>query len=434
MQILDIHLHSKYSRACSKQLDLEHIEQWCRIKGIDLIGTSDFTHPAWFKEIQNKLEPQGNGLFRLKSPELQKRARLESEMQPLNSNQDPQFLLTTELSCIYSQGGKVRRNHILVCFPEISHVAKLIKSLEARGAKLASDGRPILGISSRDIAAMCLDISEQALIIPAHAWTPWFAVFGSKSGFDSVEECFQDYSQYIYALETGLSSDPAMNWRLSKNDKYTLISNSDAHSLENLGREANVLDLKTVSYGEIFDAIKTHDNKRFVSTIEFFPEEGKYHMDGCASCGFACEPEESKRLNERCPTCGKKITIGVYHRVASLADQPMGRAPEGKIPFKSIVPLAEILAESLGVRKGTKKVQAAYRQLINGVGSEFHILLDAPLEAIAQQSSAFIAEGIKRVREGTLHIKPGYDGVYGQIKIFTDEERAGTPRKQSSLF
>lgn len=433
MQILDIHLHSKYSRACSKQLDLEHIEQWCRIKGIDIVGTSDFTHPAWFKEIGKKLEPLGNGLFQLHSPDLQKQARLDTGMNPGRESKQPLFLLSTEVSCIYSQGGKVRRTHLLVCFPEIQQVAKFIKSLEARGAKLASDGRPILGISSRDIAAMCLEISEQALIIPAHAWTPWFAVFGSKSGFDSVEDCFQDYSQYIYALETGLSSDPAMNWRLSKNDRYTLISNSDAHSLENLGREANVLDLKTVSYGEIFDAIKTRDKKRFVGTIEFFPEEGKYHLDGHAACAFVCEPEESVRLNGRCPKCGKALTIGVYNRVASLADHPAGRKPENEIPFRSIVPLTEILAETLGVKKGTKKVKDAYAKLINGIGNEFFILLDAPIDDIARQSSPLVAEGVKRIREGRVRIKPGYDGIYGEITLFSEEERAGGA-KQGSLF
>lgn len=436
MQIFDFHLHSKYSRACSKQLDLEHIQAWCGIKGIDIIGTSDFTHPAWNKELQKKLQPIGNGLFRLRPSEEVKRAALEVGFAPPPdaSRPEPVFFLSTEVSCIYSEGGKVRRIHILVAFPELEHVQAFIKALEKRGGKLTSDGRPILGMTAKDIAAMAIDICEQAILVPAHAWTPWFAIFGSKSGFDSVEECFGEYAKYIYALETGLSSDPSMNWRLSQNDKYLLVSNSDAHSLENLGREANVLNLDTVSYDSIYKTLKNHDVGRFAYTIEFFPEEGKYHLDGHAPCGFSCEPEETKRLDGRCPKCGKRLTVGVYHRVAELADRAAGGKPASAVPFKSIVPLAEILADAIGAKKATKKVQTVYRDLITKVGHEFHILLDAPIEIIAAAAGPVVAEGIRRMRAGQLTIAPGYDGIYGRVSVFSEKERGADKKAQARLF
>lgn len=434
MMIADFHLHSKYSRACSKQLDLEHIEYWSQIKGIDVVATSDFTHPAWIKEIESKLQPLGNGLFKLHSPEQSKQVR-QSSLYQLKQPRDVQFILGTEISCIYSQGGKVRRVHLLVLFPELEHGKKFIKALEHRDAKLKSDGRPILGISALDILKMSLEISEKALVIPAHAWTPWFSVFGSKSGFDSVEECFGDDAKYIYALETGLSSDPLMNWRLSKNDKYTLISNSDAHSLDNLGREANVFGFDAASYDAIFNAIKTHDIDHFKFTIEFFPEEGKYHLDGHAACEFFCEPEETKRLQGRCPKCRRLLTVGVHHRVAALADQPLGREPQKKIPYKSIIPLTEIIADVLQVSKKSKKVEQAYRQIINGVGDEFYTLLDAPIETIAKVSHhPLIPEGIRRMREGKVHIRPGYDGLYGIISLFEEKERERTSALQTTLL
>jgi DNA helicase II / ATP-dependent DNA helicase PcrA len=433
MHVADFHLHSKYSRACSKQLDFEHIEHWCQIKGIDIVATSDFTHPAWIKEIETKLVPAGNGLFTLNSPETSKKVLQTSEYK-VKGARPVHFILGTEISCIYSQGGKVRRVHLLVLFSEISHVKKFIKALEDRDGKLKSDGRPILGMSALDILKIALEISEYALVIPAHAWTPWFSVFGSKSGFDSVEECFGDYAKYIYALETGLSSDPLMNWRLSKNDKYTLVSNSDAHSLDNLGREANVFDFAAPSYQAVFDALKTHDVDQFKFTIEFFPQEGKYHLDGHAPCEFCCEPEETKKLQGRCPKCRRLLTVGVHHRIADLADAPLGREPKNKIPYKNIIPLSEIIADVLGVSKKSKKVEQAYRQVINGVGNEFYALLDAPIEAIAKAAShPLIAEGIKRMRAGKVNIRPGYDGLYGIISLF-DEKEKGKGAKQGSLL
>lgn len=436
MQIFDFHLHSKYSRACSKQLDLEHISHWCGIKGIDIVGTSDFTHPAWHKEIASKLEPLGNGLYALRTSDESKAVAAASGFRPApGANQSaPFFFLSTEISCIYSQGGSVRRIHLLLAFPEMAHVVAFIKALEKRGAKLASDGRPILGISAKDIAAMALEISEKALIVPAHSWTPWFAIFGSKSGFDSVEECFGEYSKYIYALETGLSSDPAMNWRLSQNDRFVMVSNSDAHSLENLGREANVLNLDTVSYDAIYETLKNHDVGRFAYTIEFFPEEGKYHLDGHAACAFSCEPEETKRLNGLCPKCGKRLTVGVYHRVSTLADRPLGEKPANGIPYKSIVPLQEIIADALGAKKNTKKVQALYQVVINRVGHEFFTLLEAPIEAVQAAAGSLVAEGIRRMREGKITVKPGYDGVYGTVSVFSEKERENGVAKQDRLF
>lgn len=432
MQIADFHLHSKYSRACSKQLDLEHIEHWCQIKGIDIVATSDFTHPAWIKEIESKLQPSGNGLFTLRAPETSKVVRAASEYRVANAR-PVQFILGTEISCIYSQGGQVRRVHLLVLFPELAHAKSFIAALEKRDAKLKSDGRPILGISAHDILEMALEISEQALVIPAHAWTPWFSVFGSKSGFDSIEDCFGEDSRYIYALETGLSSDPLMNWRLSKNDKYTLISNSDAHSLDNLGREANVFDFAAPSYQAIFDAIRAHDIDHFKYTIEFFPEEGKYHMDGHAACEFFCTPEETKKHDGRCPKCRRLLTVGVHHRVAALADHPLGREPKNKIPYRNIIPLCEIIADALQISKKSKKVERAYRSIINAVGNEFYTLLDAPIEDIAKAAThPLIAEGIRRMREGKVHIRPGYDGIYGAISLFSEKERPKV--SQSALF
>lgn len=422
MQITDFHIHSKYARACSKQLELEQIELWCQIKGIDIVACGDFTHPAWFKEIERKLEPLGNGFFRLHSPEQSALVRKESEIQ-VKQPREVFFTLGTEISCIYSQGGQVRRIHLLVIFPEMEHVKRFNQELTKRGAKLAADGRPILGMSTKLVAEIALSICEEVLLIPAHVWTPWFAIFGSKSGFDSVEECFEELSDYIYALETGLSSDPKMNWTLSQNDKYTLVSNSDAHSLDNLGREANVLDLPEVSYNQLFQTIKEGDPKRFKHTIEFYPEEGKYHLDGHRDCDFACMPEETKRLKERCPKCGRLLTVGVHHRISDLADKPLGREKDPKIPFKSIIPLQEIISDIIGVGKKSKKVFGIYKDLINQVGNEFYTLLDAPIEQIAQASTPMIAEGVKRMRDGAVELDPGFDGRYGVIRLFSDEER-----------
>lgn len=341
------------------------------------------------------------------------------------------FLLTVEISSIYSKGGKTRRIHNLIFSPSIETAEKINAALGWQG-NLKSDGRPILGLGAKEIAKIVLDIDERCMIVCAHAWTPWFSVFGSMSGFDSIEECFDEYAKYIYAIETGLSSDPAMNWRLSKLDSIALISNSDSHSLQRIGREANVFDTE-LSYDGIVVAIKSHDPKKFLFTVEFYPEEGKYHYDGHRLCNYSSAPEETKKLNKLCPICGKPVTVGVMYRVEELADRPAGVKPDGAIPFKSLVPLDEIIAESFGMGVAAKKVKEGYKDLIEKVGSEFAVLVDTGKSDLERATTPEIVEGIMRVREGRLHIEPGYDGEYGKVKIFEEGERiASTP--QAPLF
>lgn len=404
-QIADLHIHSKYSRACSQDLTLEKIDEWCQIKGIDIVATGDFTHPAWFNEIKNKLESLGTGLFKLK-----------------NDSKGTKFILGTEISCIYKQGDKCRRIHINIFFPEISDVEKFNEYLEKGGYNLKSDGRPILGMSAIELIKIILNINKKALIIPAHAWTPWFSIFGSKSGFDSIEECFGEYTKNIFAIETGLSSDPPMNWRLSALDKITLVSNSDAHSLPNLGREANVFDFSESTYEEIYNVLKNQDKKKFLYTIEFHPEEGKYHVDGHAACKISLEPKETKKNKGLCPICKKPLTIGVLHRVDDLADREVGEL-DNHIPFKNIVPLSEIIAEAFDVGKNSKKVQEEYFNMIKKGKNELVILLDLSIEELKKIGQGEVVEGIKRVREGKLFVEPGYDGIYGIVKIFNGKER-----------
>jgi uncharacterized protein (TIGR00375 family) len=399
----DFHIHSKYSRATSKDMNLEELDKWAKIKGIKVISAGDFTHPIWFKELETKLEPAEEGLYRLKK-----------------TNFETRFILTTEISCVYSKKGKVRKIHVLIFSPSLDVVRKINVQLGLRG-NLKADGRPILGLDVKDLAAIVLEASDQCLVVPAHAWTPWFSIFGSKSGFDSIEECFEDYSKFIFAIETGLSSDPAMNWRLSALDRVTLISNSDSHSAKKIGREANVFDTN-LSYFSIVNAIKNKNNKEFLYTIEFFPEEGKYHYDGHRLCGISMSPKESKKHNNVCPVCGKSLVIGVLNRVDELADRPEGFVPQNHIPYKSLVPLEEIIADALGVLPASKQVMFYYKKLIDVFGSEFNVLLDEKIEEIKHVSTPKIGEGIKRVRDGKVKIVPGYDGVYGKIKIFDDTE------------
>jgi uncharacterized protein (TIGR00375 family) len=410
----DFHIHSKFARATSKDMNLENLDTWAKIKGIKVISTGDFTHPAWFKELQEKLEPAEPGLYKLKG-----------------SESGTRFILTTEISCIYSEKGGVRKVHLLLFAPSLEAVEKINARLGVIG-NLKSDGRPIIGINSKEVAKIALDAHEDCMIIPAHAWTPWFAVFGSKSGFNSLEECFDEYTKYIYGIETGLSSDPAMNWRLSQLDTIAFISNSDSHSLAKIGREANVFDTD-VSYKAIAEAIKKKDPAKFLFTVEFFPEEGKYHYDGHRLCGVSMKPEESKQQKNVCPKCGKPLTIGVLNRVAELADREEGFRPEGAIPFKSLIPLEEIIADSLGVGVASKRVRGEYEKLIAKVGSEFNILLDAEENVLQSATLPEIAEGIVRVRKGKVQIDPGYDGEYGKIKIFEEGEQHQTV-PQKSLF
>jgi len=400
--VADLHIHSKYSRATSKEMNLESLDKWAKIKGIKVMATGDFTHPAWFQEIKNKLEAAEPGLYKLKGSETGTR-----------------FLLSVEISSIYSQGGKTRRVHNLILAPSMEVAEKINIALSWQG-NIKSDGRPILGISSMDLAKLVFGISEEAVIIPAHAWTPWFSVFGSMSGFDTIEECFGEYSDKIFAIETGLSSDPAMNWRLSELDNISLISNSDSHSAEKIGREANVFDTE-LSFAGIVDAIKSRDLKKFLYTIEFFPEEGKYHYDGHRLCGIVLSPEETKKKNKICPQCGKPLTVGVMYRVNELADRPNNFVSKTRVPFKKIVPLSEIIKEIFGVASITKKVKAEYERLIDVFGTELTILIDVPIEEIKSHGFNELADAIDRVRNGNISIQPGYDGEYGKVSIFENK-------------
>lgn len=413
--IADFHIHSKYSRAVSPLMDLGNLDNWARIKGLKVLGTGDFTHPKWFYEIKKELEPAEPGLFKLG-----------------NSDSGTRFILTSEISCIYSKGGKVRKIHIIVFAPSIETVEKINLKLSQIG-NLKADGRPILGLDAKELTKIVLEVDENCLVVPAHAWTPWFSVFGSKSGFDSLEECFEEYTKHIYAIETGLSSDPAMNWRLSQLDKVTLISNSDAHSLAKIGREANVFDAE-LSYNGIAEALKTKNKNKFLYTIEFFPEEGKYHYDGHRLCNLSLTPQQSKKYNNICPRCGKPLVIGVLNRVEELADRPEGFVPKNAIPFKSLIPLNEVIAESLGVSVISKEVTKYYNNLIKNLGSELKILLELTEEEIKKESSPKIANGVIKVRGRKVSIEPGYDGVYGKIKIFSEGNNKKVANEQKTLF
>ena len=435
----DFHIHSHYSRATSKDMNIEELDRWARIKGIDVLGTGDFTHPRWFMELQDKLEPAEPGLFKLKNMPKEGQTLLGGSDPPLATNSQTRFILTVEISSIYSQGGKVRRIHNIIFAPSFQAVAKINLRLGEVG-NLRADGRPILGLPAKELLKIILDVSEDCMLVPAHAWTPWFSVFGSKSGFDSIEECFEEMSEHIYAIETGLSSDPAMNWRLSALDNITLISNSDCHSARRIGREANIFEGTELNYKNIIDAIKysRRDSSKLdiklVETVEFFPEEGKYHYDGHRACDVSLHPKESKKINEVCPKCGSPLTVGVLSRVEELADREDGYRPKNATPFRSLVPLDEIIAEALGL-KGTKSksVLKVYNNLIDEFGSEFNILFNTPEKELESASSSEVSEAMRRVRAGELYIEPGYDGEYGVVKIFKDGERR--PRKeQVSLF
>ncbi len=415
--IVDWHIHSRYSRACSKQLELPVIDEWCERKGIDVVATGDWTHPEWFEHIKNTLEEKRQGIYQLKG------------------GGKREFMLVQELSQIYKKGDKTRRVHNLVFSPSIETCEKVIAEFERRGFNLKADGRPILGIDSEDLYKLLKEIDEKIIIIPAHAWTPWYAIFGSKSGFDSIEECFGEMSQYIYAIETGLSSDPKMNWQLSSLDDVLLVSNSDAHSPRNLGREANVFEFdEPPTYNEFVRVLKEKDTSKFKYTIEFYPEEGKYHFDGCSDCKFSCDPKESVSHQLKCPNCSRLLTLGVHHRVEQLSDRDSDSVSSRKVPFKSIVPLAEIIAESFGLKSSTgKKVVSEYMSLTSSVANEFTLLLDTDLKDIASAvSEQAIVEGIRRMREGELTIEPGYDGLYGRVSIFGND--GPCKPKQSSLL
>ncbi|MBU4148787.1 MAG: endonuclease Q family protein [Candidatus Omnitrophica bacterium] len=407
--IADFHIHSKYSRATSPQMEVKTLSEFAKLKGISLLGTGDFTHHLWLEELKDTLKDSGNGFF---------------EHNGVN------FILTAEISSIYSKAGRVRKIHNVIFAPSFKVVDKINDVLSGYG-NLASDGRPIIGIDAKDLAEVLFGICKDIFLVPGHIWTPWFSLFGSKSGFDAIEECFEEYSKDIYALETGLSSDPGMNWRLSKLDRFSLISNSDSHSPRKIGREANIFDTE-MSYKAVTDALKTKDIKRFLSTIEFFPEEGKYHFDGHRNCKSCLSPDETRKSKKICPVCGKPITVGVMNRVDELADRPEGFEPENRIPYQKMIPLAEIISYVLGVGEGSKAVDAEYKAIVPRLGTELEVLTQVREDELLKKAPLKIAKAIINVRKGNVNILPGYDGEYGKIEILKKEETAG--EKQMDLF
>jgi DNA helicase-2/ATP-dependent DNA helicase PcrA len=415
--IADLHIHSHFSRATSRDLDFEHLALWAQLKGVQIVGTGDIAHPGWLAEMKRKLEPAEEGLFRLKD----EYTRTVVGDVPPACQGEVRFLLAGEVSNIYKRGGQVRKVHHILFMPSLAAVERLQAALEKIG-NIRADGRPILGLDSRDLLEIVLETDPRGYLIPAHIWTPWFAVLGSKSGFDSIEECFGELTPHIFALETGLSSDPPMNWRVSSLDRFTLVSNSDAHSPPKLAREATVFYTEP-SYDALFAALKSGDPNTFGGTLEFFPEEGKYHCDGHRNCAIRWEPEETAAHQGRCPVCGKDVTAGVLNRVASLADRAPGEHPARTHPYVNLIPLPEILGEVLGVGAGARKVQQAYQSLLGKLGPELTILQDLPLVEIAQAGGELLAEGIRRMRSGELSIAAGYDGEYGVIKLFEQQER-----------
>ena len=418
--IADLQIHSKYSRACSQDLNPKNIGHWADKKGVAVIGTGDFTHPKWLLELKEALVETKPGLFQLR-----------------DKSASAFFMLTAEVSSIYKQGEKVRRVHNMLFAPNFEAVDRIISGLEKTGANLKADGRPIMGVHCDDLVKIVKEASPEAEVIPAHAWTPHFGLFGSLSGFDSVEEAFAGQARHIFAIETGLSSDPKMNWQISGLDKYSLVSNSDAHSLRKIGREANAFEIAEgkLSYAEIFRIIREKNPEEFLFTIEFFPEEGKYHLDGHRDCKFSCMPSQTKKLKGICPVCGKKLLVGVLNRVDQLGDREFGFVPPRAVPFKNVIPLEEIIADVFVVGTASKKVSAMYEQMVSK-HTEFEILLDLDEDKIVQISTQEIAKAVIRVREGNVHIEGGYDGVFGKIHIFDGAERGRLLKKpdQNPLF
>lgn len=415
----DLHIHSRYSRACSQSLNVPNLVEWAKLKGIDVLGTSDFLHPLWFTELKSQLKEDGSGFL-------------------TNNSSDVKFVLTVEVASIYSHKGAVRRIHNLIMLPSFESAEKLQKALFSKRANLSSDGRPIVGISSKDLLRMCLEIDKSVLFIPAHAWTPWFGIFGSQSGYDSLEDCFEDLTEYIYAIETGLSSDPAMNWRIKELDNRSIISCSDAHSLPNLGREATVFggSLESGFLGMLGD-LKA---QKIAGTIEFYPEEGKYHYTGHRNCNVKYSPEETKAKGTKCPVCGRGLTVGVMERVEELATRGIITSEQfpSRPGFRKLVPLLQIIAEAFSTAPTTQKVISEYKKLTGGLGSEIKILTKVDIGEIAKISGPKVAEGVDKVRQGDLVIDPGYDGVYGVVKIWDHGAESGagleTKAPQLGLF
>lgn len=412
--VADLHIHSRFSRACSQQLNIPNLVEWAKLKGINLLGTGDFLHPLWLTELKHQLKEDGSGFLHHDSSGIK-------------------FLLTVEIASIYSHKGKGRRIHNLVFMPSFEAAEKFQKALLARRATLASDGRPIVGIPSKELLQMALEVHEKALFIPAHAWTPWFGIFGSESGYDSLEECFEDLTDYVYGIETGLSSSPAMNWRIPELDNRSIISFSDAHSLPNLGREVTVFGGELgEGYDGLYQAIK---EQKVAGTIEFYPEEGKYHYTGHREHGVKYSPEEEKKKGTICPICGRGLTVGVMSRVDKIASRSNEQLTmdnvEGVIKSKTfpnrpgyrmLVPLHQIIAEALNSTPTSQKVLNEYKKLVTNLNGEIKVLTKTDLADISRLSGPKIAEGIDKVRSGDLVIDPGYDGVYGVVKIWNQEK------------
>jgi uncharacterized protein (TIGR00375 family) len=401
-------------------MEPEALDLWAKKKGLDLMATGDLTHPIYVEELREKLVEDGSGLLQLKNVRTNEHKNITK------------FVLSGEISCIYKDKDKTRRIHLCILMPDFKSVLRLQKELEKRKCNIRSDGRPIVGLSAKQITEICLSISDKSLIIPAHIWTPWFSLFGSKSGYDKIEDCFEELTPNIYAYETGLSSNPPMNWRLSQLDTLTMLSNSDAHSPANIGRESNVFEFEKLTYDELFNALKTKTGLLY--TINFFPEEGRYHYDGHAKCKHSCTPKESKAQKDICPKCKKPLVLGVDHRVDELADRELGAKSEGEVDYKSLVPLQELIAEGFGQGKNTKAVQTMYEDMIEKGKSEFNVLLELNREEIKNISNEIIAEAIMRVREGRVIKTPGYDGEYGIIKVFSEKEREEMSPNQKKLF
>jgi len=405
--IADLHIHSRYSRATSKDMIIPKIAEYARLKGIGMVGTGDFTHPEWLKELQKYLKFT-DGIYEYRGIK---------------------FILSAEVNNIYTKNGKLRRIHNLIFAPDFEHVERINKYL-GRYGRLEADGRPILSLDTYEMLKAIIDISPDVFLVPSHIWTPWFSLFGSNSGFDSIEECFGDLHDKFFAVETGLSSDPAMNWRLSVLDNYTLMSNSDAHSPARLGREVNVFK-EDLNYSQLRDVLKNKDREKFLYTIEFYPQEGKYHFDGHRKCGVRLSPKEARFNNNLCPVCSRTLTIGVLHRVEALSDREAGFTPENAISYKKLIPLEEVIAEAMGVGRDTVGVKNEYRRLCNIFDNEFEILINTSIDELRNTTQEKIAIGIERARRGDVIINPGFDGVFGEVRLF-EEERAAEP--QLGLF
>jgi DNA helicase II / ATP-dependent DNA helicase PcrA len=437
----DLHIHSKYSRATARNLDFEHIYHAARIKGITVVGTGDFTHPAWVDEMESMLAPAEPGLFALKKEPADK---IDAAV-PTSCRHPVRFMLQAEISTIYKKAGRVRKNHNIIYFPDLASVKKFNARLDAIG-NITSDGRPILGLDARDLLEIMLEVNDQGFFVPAHIWTPWFSLFGSKSGFDHIRDCFEDLTPHIFAVETGLSSDPPMNWRVADLDHVRLMSNSDAHSPGNLGRNACVFNTD-LDYFAMRQSLETPDLEGYPGTLDMYPDQGKYHFDGHRKCRVSLDPDETARMGGLCPACGRPLTLGVLYQVRELADRPKGFVPDNRQGYTSIIPLADMLSEIFGVGPKTKKVTQYYNRVVQALGPELEILTRCGFDRIQAAGMPLLAEAVKRMRSGNVHVTPGFDGEYGKVRVFTPEELArykgerplemtlgGTPIGQIPLF